>query len=158
MHADLITSSLEIAAERCADLTPLVYARLFREQPEMERLFWRDTNHSIRGEMLARVIEAILDFVDRRDYSRALIQCEVITHEGYDVPPAVFGTFFATVKDAVREVCAADWTPAMARAWDEVLGALDFYVTHPDQYETPVSVGREPAPPAHARPGRGEME
>jgi hypothetical protein len=31
---DAIVASLELAAERCADLTPLVYERLFRERPE----------------------------------------------------------------------------------------------------------------------------
>ena len=78
MSADLIVESLELAAERCEDLTPLVYARLFREQPEMEALFWRDSNGQIKGEMLARVIEAILDFVGERLYASRLIQCEVV--------------------------------------------------------------------------------
>ena len=58
MSASLIEASLELAAERCEDLTPLVYERLFREHPEMEALFWRDTNHAVKGEMLARVFEA----------------------------------------------------------------------------------------------------
>ena len=62
--AELITLSFEIAAERCDDLTPVVYRRLFSDHPEMERLFFRDAQtHAVRGEMLARVIEAILDFV-----------------------------------------------------------------------------------------------
>jgi len=30
MSASLIEASLELAAERCEDLTPLVYERLFR--------------------------------------------------------------------------------------------------------------------------------
>ncbi|MCA6247677.1 MAG: globin [Phenylobacterium sp.] len=132
----LIVASFELAAERIEDLTPDVYARLFREQPEMEILFWRDTNHQIRGEMLTRVIQAILDFVGERHYSRTLIQSEVVVHEGYDVPPEVFRTFFRTVRDAVREVCAADWTAEWEAAWESLLADLDYYVTHPDQAET----------------------
>jgi len=58
----LIVASFELAAERSEDLTPDVYARLFREQPEMEILFWRDTNHQIRGEMLTRVPEVFRTF------------------------------------------------------------------------------------------------
>jgi len=56
MDADLIIRSFELAAERSSDLTPLVYARLFRDQPEMEALFVRDKDNSIKGEMLAGVI------------------------------------------------------------------------------------------------------
>jgi hemoglobin-like flavoprotein len=36
---NLIRRSFELAAERCEDLTPLVYRRLFREHPETEAMF-----------------------------------------------------------------------------------------------------------------------
>jgi hemoglobin-like flavoprotein len=136
MQAELVELSFELAAERCEDLTPLVYARLFRENPEMEALFWRDSNNQVKGEMLSRVVRAILDFVGERLYAATLIQCEVITHEGYDVPPRVFGLFFGTVRDTLRELIAADWSAEMDAAWDKTLAELDFYVTHPDQAET----------------------
>jgi hemoglobin-like flavoprotein len=133
---ELIVRSLEIAADRCDDLTPLVYARLFAEHPEMAPLFWRDTNGAVKGEMLARVIEAILDFVGERLYSAHLIQCEVVTHAGYDVPPEVFGVFFGVVAATLREVVGDQWTSDIAAAWTGLLADLDFYVRHPDQRET----------------------
>jgi len=135
-RAALIEQSLELAAERCDDLTPLVYARLFREQPQMEPLFWRDKNGAIRGEMLARVFEAILDFVGERLYAHHLIQCEVVTHAGYDVPPDVFQTFFPVVAATLREVLADAWTSEINLAWQGLLADLDFYVQHPDQSMT----------------------
>lgn len=132
----LIVASFERAAELCEDLTPPVYARLFAEHPDMEALFWRDTNHQVRGEMLSRVIQAILDFVGERLYSSTLIQSEVVVHEGYDVPPEVFRIFFRTVRDSLREVCGGDWTREWEAAWASLLDDLDWYVTHPDQAET----------------------
>jgi hemoglobin-like flavoprotein len=135
-RAALIEHSLELAAERCPDLTPLVYARLFREQPQMEALFWRDKNSAIRGEMLARVFEAILDFIGDRLYAHHLIQCEVVTHAGYDVPPDVFQTFFPVVAATLEEVLGDAWTPEIAAAWRGLLSDLDFYVQHPDQSVT----------------------
>ena len=132
----LITESFEIAADLCEDLTPLVYARLFREHPDMELLFWRDKNHQVKGEMLSRVISAVLDFAGERLYAATMIQCEVITHEGYDVPPDVFAVFFGTVRDTLRGVLAERWTPALDQAWASLLIELDFYVTHPDQSQT----------------------
>jgi hemoglobin-like flavoprotein len=136
-YAPRITESFELAAERCEDLTPLVYERLFHEQPQMQPHFWRDTNGLIQGEMLARVIEAIFDFIDERKYAHHLIQCEVMTHAGYDVPPDVFATFFGVVAATLRELLGVAWTPAVDGAWTELLADLDFYVKHPDQSLTP---------------------
>jgi len=133
VRAELITQSFELAADACEDLTPLVYRRLFREQPQMEAMFVRDANGQVRGEMLARVIEAIFDFVGERIYAATLIQCEVVTHAGYDVPPDVFRTFFGVVAETVREVIGEGWTPAIDEAWRTTLADLDFYVTHSDQ-------------------------
>jgi hemoglobin-like flavoprotein len=131
--ADAIELSLGIAAERGGDLTPIVYARLFERQPEMVVLFWRDTTDAIKGEMLMRVFEAILDFIRARQYADHLIQTEVVTHAGYDVPPDVFATFFGLVAEVVQQVCGPDWSPAMAQAWRRLLTDLDHYVTHPQQ-------------------------
>jgi len=136
MRAELITQSFELAADACEDLTPLVYRRLFAQQPQMEAMFVRDSNGQVRGEMLARVIEAILDFVGEQIYAATLIQCEVVTHDGYDVPPEVFRTFFGVVAETVREVVGDVWTPAMDEAWRGTLVDLDYYVTHSDQSET----------------------
>jgi hemoglobin-like flavoprotein len=137
---NLIEASLELAAERCEDLTPGVYRRLFAEHPDMEALFIRDTNHLVKGEMLARVIEAILDFAGERHYAATLIQCEVVTHAGYEVPPEIFRLFFATVAAELRAVLGKDWTPPIDQAWLRLLEALDFYVTHPDQSRTSQTV------------------
>lgn len=133
MDASLIERSLEIAAERDTDLTSRVYARLFADHPEMESLFVRDTNGAVRGEMLARVFEMILDFIDRRAYAAQMIQCEEVTHEGYGVPPEVFGVFFGKVADTLREVVGADWSPAVEAAWREMLDQMHWFATHPDQ-------------------------
>jgi hemoglobin-like flavoprotein len=135
--ADAVEASLELAAERGGDLAPAVYARLFERQPQMQALFWRDSNNGIRGEMLAKVFEAILDFIGPRTYAHHLIETEVVTHEGYDVPRNVFATFFGIVAEVVRETCGADWTPAMDGAWKRTLADLDHYVTQRDRVLAP---------------------
>ena len=136
MDPDEIISSLEIAGERGGDLTAAVYRRLFAEQPQMEAQFIRDTNGAVKGEMLNRVFEAILDFIGHRRFAATLIQCEVVTHDGYGVPPDVFATFFGTVAATVREAVGDAWTPAMEASWTQLLADLDYYVTHPDQSQT----------------------
>ena len=125
--AAAIEASLERAGERRGDLVPLVYARLFAAQPAMRALFWRDTDDGVKGEMLARVFDALLDFVGERRYADILIRSESITHEGYDVPPDVFPTFFGIVAEAVREACGDDWTEDMAAAWRRTLADIDAF-------------------------------
>lgn len=126
--AAVIEASLERLAELCDDPTPLVYRRMFAEHPEMEPLFWRDGNGAIKGEMLSRVFEAILDFVGERRYADHMISTEMVTHEGYDVPRDIFATFFATVAATAAEVLGPDWTPQVATAWRRMLDEIDVYV------------------------------
>ncbi|MGA0599530.1 globin domain-containing protein [Caulobacter sp. KR2-114] len=139
--AQLIEKSLEIAGERGGDLTAVVYARLFARQPDMEALFWRDGNGAIKGEMLMRVFEAILDFIGPRKFADHMIGTEVVTHAGYDVPPDVFATFFGLVADVIGETCGPDWSGPMAEAWGRLLADLDAYVRHPQRSLAPEAAG-----------------
>jgi len=120
-----VVASLELAAERAGDLTALVYARLFAEQPETEALFWRDTTGQIRGEMLAKVFETILDFVGDRQFAEHLIQTSLVVHTEYAVPDGVFGTFFGIVMRTVREVLGEAWNSDIDAAWAVLLTDLD---------------------------------
>ncbi len=65
-----------------------------------------------------------------------MIQCEVVTHAGYDVPPEVFRIFFGVVATTIRERLGNEWTDAFERAWEKLLADLDFFVMHPSQRET----------------------
>jgi hemoglobin-like flavoprotein len=123
-----IESSLEVAAECGGDLTARVYAVLFEREPHLRELFWRDEDGAIRGEMLMKVLEAILDFVGERRYAGHLVEAEAINHEGYEVPRAVFASFFGIVADVVRDACGQAWTDSMSTAWQRMLAELDVYV------------------------------
>jgi hemoglobin-like flavoprotein len=127
-HAAAIEETLELAAARCADLTPLVYPRLFARLPDTEALFVRDTTGAVRGEMLAKVFEAILDYIGERHYAQAMIGNEAVTHSYYDVPTEQFGVFFEVVAETIRELLAGDWTQAHQQAWDRLIYELHQYV------------------------------
>lgn len=124
--ADAIIASLETAA-KAVDLTGPVYARLFAQFPETEALFVLDRDGQVRGAMLAQVFETIFDFIGERRYAHRLIGAEIVTHEGYGVPPEAFAAFFAVVCDEVREACGREWTEAMADAWTRLLADLNAY-------------------------------
>jgi hemoglobin-like flavoprotein len=127
--ATLITQSLEIASERRGDLMSAVYARLFRERPDLEPLFVMDTNGAVRGEMLSRVFDAILDFIGERAYAHNLIHAEASNHDGYNVPRKDFALFFRTVAQTVRDASGGTWSTQTDDAWSRLLAEIDLYIT-----------------------------
>jgi len=124
MNDDLITRSLELVAER-GDPTAIVYGRLFAAHPEMEPLFVRDSDGGVRGNMLAEAISAILDFVALDKYGSNLMRIEIVNHENLGVPPQVFATFFAAMRDAFRDVLGGAWTREIDEAWGALLARID---------------------------------
>ena len=134
-----IEASLELLAERDIDPTAAVYERMFEQHPHMKPYFWRDKDWAIRGEMLSRTFAAILDFVGERRYADVMIGTEMVTHEGYDVPREVFSTFFAIVRDALRDLLGADWTPVFESAWEEMLAEIESYARQTPRSDAPNS-------------------
>jgi hemoglobin-like flavoprotein len=127
-RTDLIQRSFELTAERCEDLTPLVYRRLFREHPEAEPMFRREANGLVKGSMLALTIDAILDFAGDRTGSFRMIQCEVQSHDAYGTPRELFGKFFGVIAATLREILAADWSPEIDEAWRRLLVEVDLFI------------------------------
>jgi hemoglobin-like flavoprotein len=122
---NLIAHSFELAAERCDDLTPMVYRRLFLEHPEAQALFRSEGSDLVKGSMLALAIEAILDFAGDRTGHFRMIECEVQSHDAYGTPRKLFGEFFGVIKDTMRELLGTDWSPEIEHAWRMLLGELD---------------------------------
>lgn len=124
MDAGLITRSFELVAER-GDPTPLVYVRLFAAHPDMERLFVRDTNGLVRGNMLAEAISGILDFIDRDTYGGNLMRIEIVNHENLGVPREVFPVFFTAMRDTFAEMLGRDWDGEIDAAWRALLARIE---------------------------------
>ena len=127
--SNLIERSFELAAERCEDLTPLVYRRLFREHPETEPMFRREAGDLVKGSMLALTIDAMMDFAGERTGHFRMIACEAQSHDAYGTPRELFGKFFGVIADTLRELLGTDWTPEIDRAWQNLLVELDRVVS-----------------------------
>ena len=69
-----------------------------------------DTDGAVRGEMLSRVFDAILDFIGDRAYAHNLIHAEASNHDGYNVPREDFTLFFRVVADTVEAACGSAWS------------------------------------------------
>ncbi len=121
INPEPILQSLELVVERIGDPTPQVYERLFATQPEMEALFVMDKDKAVRGHMLSEALSAIIDFVGDRQYADNLMRSEIVNHDGMGVPPSVFATFFAVIRDTFRETLGDDWSDEMEKAWSVLL-------------------------------------
>jgi len=120
-----IERSFELAAERCQDLTPLVYRRLFRERPEAEAMFRSEGSDPVKGSMLALTIDAILDFAGERSEHFRLIECEVCSHDAYGTPRELFVAFFRVIANVLREVLGADWSAEIENSWQKLLQEIE---------------------------------
>jgi hemoglobin-like flavoprotein len=126
---NLIHRSFELAAERCEDLTPLIYARLFREHPETEAMFRTEGSEQVKGSMLALTIDAILDFAGDRTGHFRMIECEVSSHDAYGTPRELFVAFFGVIAATLRDILDTDWSPEIDLAWRNVLEEIKGVVT-----------------------------
>ena len=126
---NLIAHSFELAAERCEDLTPQVYRRLFREHPEAEPMFRREANDLVKGSMLALTIDAMLDFAGDRTGNFRMIQCEVQSHDAYDTPRELFVAFFGVIAETLHDILDEDWSPEIDLAWRKLLDEIEGAVT-----------------------------
>jgi hemoglobin-like flavoprotein len=130
--ANPIHRSFELAAERCEDLTPLVYRRLFREHPEAETMFRSEGAGLVQGAMLAQTLDAIMDFAGDRSGRFRMIECEVQSHDAYGTPRKLFGAFFGVIAGTLRELLGSDWSPEIDAAWQTLLAELEGVVADTD--------------------------
>ncbi|MGE9010552.1 globin [Leptospira interrogans] len=120
-----ILRSFEIAAERCADLTPLVYERLHSEHPETQTMFRTEGSELVKGSMLALTIDAILDFAGPRTGHFRMIECEISSHDAYGTPRDLFIAFFGVIAGTLREILDQDWSPEIDAAWRKLLDEIE---------------------------------
>ncbi|MTV12790.1 MULTISPECIES: globin [Bradyrhizobium] len=128
LSSNPIERSFELAAERCDDLTPLVYRRLFRERPETQAMFRTDGSEPVKGAMLQLTIEAILDFAGERRGHFRLIESEMFSHDAYGTPRELFVAFFAVIADTLHELLGERWTAEIDAAWHKLLGDIEAIV------------------------------
>ena len=119
-----IERSFELAAERCDDLTPLVYRRLHAARPETLTMFRTEGSELVKGSMLAMTIEAILDFAGERSGKFRMIECEVVSHDAYGTPRELFVAFFGVIRDTLRDVLGREWSHDIDEAWERLLADI----------------------------------
>ena len=123
MNTQLILDSLERASVN-GDPAAAVYARVFRDYPEMEKLFWRDKDGAVRGHMFQEMVMAIIDWLGDNTYGGNLFRIEHVNHEQLGVPRDVYPVVFDALRDEIRDRLKTGWTPETDQAWTQLLGSI----------------------------------
>jgi hemoglobin-like flavoprotein len=121
MDGAAILATLETVAERHGDPTSAIYMELFCRYPELERLFWLDSDGSLRAAMVQQALECILNQTGDGRTAATIISAERSRHDSYGVPPERFDDFLVAIRDVFRRIMDTDWTDAMQRAWSDLL-------------------------------------
>lgn len=123
-----VAESFECLVQRGVDPAAEIYARMFAAHPDTARLFQRDSDGGIKAHMLYEAIEAALDIENPHGYGANLIGCEVVNHQNLGVPPDVFVSFYATMRDVTKAQCGGAWTPSMEAGWNDLIARVDAIV------------------------------
>lgn len=120
-HARL-NETLELAAARCDDLTPLVFQRFFARRPGAVELFSIPDPQMPPlgcGQMLYELICLLLDGAAGQTYVGAYMQGIAEDHRQHRVlDRALYQDFLAALADVVAGLLGADWCQAHAEAWE----------------------------------------
>lgn len=120
MNPDAIETTMEIVADAIGDPADLIYDKVFHKAPDLRGLFVLDTDGAVRGEMLFRVFELIIDLAQGRGYAEQLLRTEYVNHQGLGVPQAQFILLFDAIIETFREALDDQWTPDIDLAWTQL--------------------------------------
>jgi hemoglobin-like flavoprotein len=119
-RAQVIERSLQAVVDRVGDPGEQVYARLFELLPDALPLFVRDRTGQVRGEMLQRAFETVLDLVHAGHFARGMLHAEYVNHRQIGVPNGAYDVFFTAIVDALRNILGAEWSEQEEGAWQSV--------------------------------------
>jgi hypothetical protein len=120
-ESEVLSQSLERAAEIGGDPTAAVYARYFSLCTESGELMSHVDLH-MQGRMLTEVMRLLMAEDPATDES--YLKFETGNHTGYGVKPHMYANLFQAVRDTVSDTLAAEWTPTYAAAWDQRIATL----------------------------------
>lgn len=124
---DLILQSLEVAAEKTEDLTPLVYPRFFEQYPETKIEFGNDSDDSAKGRMLVNLLMEIIGQAEDKIYP-GNIRRWISDHLEYGVVPQMYTAMLECLRDVVKELNGSTWNDDIEAAWQAQFNKLMLYV------------------------------
>ena len=115
---ELLEESFELALLRDPDFPRLFYEILFREHPEAQALFKRNTLNAQRT-MLSKTLIAAVDHIEDQAWLTEHLAPLGAQHVGYGVTPEMYVWMGSALRESLAEVCEEQWTEEHDQAWRE---------------------------------------
>jgi hemoglobin-like flavoprotein len=125
LDATLLRNGFALIAERAPNVTHRFYEILFERRPEVRSMFGRTPQAQARQEkMLTQALVAVLDHLEDAPWLEETLFALGGRHVGYGVRDEMYAWVAEALLATFAEVAGPDWTPALAEAWSEALGAI----------------------------------
>jgi len=123
LNAALLRQSFELVTDRQPQVTHRFYEILFERYPQARALFGRNSAAK-QEEMLGAALVAVLDHLEDAAWLTATLKQLGAKHVDYGVTDEMYGWVGASLLATLAEIAGKDWTPEVAVAWTEALGAI----------------------------------
>ena len=123
LNVTLLRQSFELALLRDPDFPRLFYEILFREHPEAQGLFKRNTLNAQRT-MLSKTLIAAVDHIDDEAWLTEHLSPLGAQHVEYGVTPVMYDWMETALRASLAEVCDEQWTAEHDQAWTEAFAVI----------------------------------
>ena len=118
-----LRESFALLADREPELTRRFYDLLFERYPQVVPLFQRRSRGSQEA-MLRDALIAVLGRIEDGVWMTTTLRTLGARHATYGVTDEMYDWVGGCLLDTFAAVGGADWTPAVARAWEDAYGVL----------------------------------
>ncbi len=119
---ELINASLENAAERCDDMTPLFFDAFFAMRPEAPPLF--SQNVVAKGRMLIEILNLVVEQAEGAGYVEHTVKTSASDHSFWGVTLDMYNDVFRALLDTLRKLIGDAWTAETEAAWQRQIEVI----------------------------------
>jgi hemoglobin-like flavoprotein len=123
LNVPLLRRSFELVTERQPQLVHRFYQILFERYPQVRPMFSRSAP-ARQEEMLTAALVGVMDHLEDASWLSATLSQLGAKHRDYGVTDEMYGWVGESLLATLAEVAGADWSPELAAAWSEALGAV----------------------------------
>lgn len=117
----LIANTLDRLAERDIDITPQVYERFFALCPEAKPLFSSTASAGPHGRMLYELFQMLTGQMVQQPGEPVPMVSTAREHSAWGATAPMYPLFVEALLQSLGDALGADWTPALAEAWQREL-------------------------------------
>lgn len=123
LNVAALRSSFELVVERSPNLTSRFYDILFERYPQVRPLFGKNARAN-QEKMLTGALVAVIDHVEDATWLTETLGAMGAKHVSYGVTAEMYPWVADSLLRTLAEVAAEAWTPEVALAWEQALGAI----------------------------------